>query len=273
MTMSCLFFRIDKGGSIVEQKGRAVLFALGAFFLMAFVQSLCSSLIADFSGVQAAGQQRALTLGVAALILIAAILAGEKALPLFPRQWIGGRLGVPLTVCCFVFGAAANLTLASILSLMPFSQEFLTEYMQAVPLGKGGAAWVELTALCLLAPIMEELLFRGVILHSLAQAFPLQAAVLMECLLFAWGHGQILWFLYALAMGLTLTLIAWKTRSLRASIAFHIAFNAANYLQPLLTAGVGDGPAALLGIAAAGLVLCAAAVYMLCRVPSLSAGK
>ena len=78
---------------------------------------------------------------------------------------------------------------------------------------------------CIMAPIAEELLFRGLIYGTLRRVLKWPAAILVSCAIFGLMHGQLLWVIYAFLMGVALTLIYDKYRTLLPSMAFHIAFN------------------------------------------------
>lgn len=251
----------------MERKENAILTALCAFFGMALVQSLCRSLLMQTLGEKYTEAHRVLVLGISAVVILAIIAAVNRQMPIsiLEKGILRARAGLAPLACCLVLGLSACLTLSAGLSLLPLSEDLLAGYTQAVPLGKGASQWLELFILVLLVPVMEETLFRGVILSNLRRAMPLWAAAGIECLLFAWGHGQLLWFLYAFAMGAALTLLRLKTGSLRTSIVFHMAFNGANYLQPQLTAVTGEARGALWGIFLLGMLLCLLAAVILLK--------
>ena len=68
-------------------------------------------------------------------------------------------------------------------------------------------------------------------------------------------------------MGAVLTLLRLKTGSLYASVAFHMAFNGANYLQAQLYAAAGGGRQGLWVLLAAGLATAAVAAVPLIKQP------
>ncbi len=80
-----------------------------------------------------------------------------------------------------------------------------------------------------LAPIAEELLFRGILYPGIKQAgFP-RAALWGTSLLFACIHWNLPTFVPLLLLAVTLTLLYEKTRNLLAPIAAHALFNALNF--------------------------------------------
>jgi membrane protease YdiL (CAAX protease family) len=85
---------------------------------------------------------------------------------------------------------------------------------------------------CLGSPVVEELLFRGLLLRSLLGAFqglgPRLATVLsifVTALVFGLVHFEALQFLGLAGFGVVLGILAWKTRRLGPSIVAHMAFN------------------------------------------------
>lgn len=84
------------------------------------------------------------------------------------------------------------------------------------------------------APVVEELLFRGIIQGELRQAMPEWAAVVVQAALFAAFHMQPIQSSYVLLPGLMLgAAYAW-TKSLWVPIIMHIFFNLLGSLVPSL---------------------------------------
>ncbi len=75
------------------------------------------------------------------------------------------------------------------------------------------------------APINEELLFRGGIFRFLYQKLPSWAAILISSILFAAMHGNWLSFLPLILLGSLLCLLTQKSGSLKPSIFLHALFN------------------------------------------------
>lgn len=106
------------------------------------------------------------------------------------------------------------------LSALAFSTE--TDYLWLI-LGIGIAA-----------PIVEELLFRGIIQGELRHAMPEWVAVIIQAVLFAGFHMQPIQSSYVLIPGLLLgAAYAW-TKSLWVPIVMHIFFNLLGSLVPSL---------------------------------------
>ena len=89
----------------------------------------------------------------------------------------------------------------------------------------------------ILAPIAEELLFRGIIQGELQRAMPEWAAIVIQGLVFALFHMQPIQVSYVILPGLLLGLAYAWTRTLWVPIIMHIAFN---FLGSVLPALVGE---------------------------------
>jgi uncharacterized protein len=81
-----------------------------------------------------------------------------------------------------------------------------------------------------LAPLMEELFFRGFLYPVLARSLGLPAAVFLTALAFALLHGGQLMFswgpvLIIFLVGLVLTMVRAKKNSVAASLIIHMAYN------------------------------------------------
>lgn len=89
----------------------------------------------------------------------------------------------------------------------------------------GGLISVLMT--CLVAPVVEEMLFRGVILRSFLRQYPRGPAILGTALLFGLTHLNVY---QGVAAFITGTLMGWlyeRTRSLWPSILLHASYNTA----------------------------------------------
>jgi len=97
--------------------------------------------------------------------------------------------------------------------------------------------WLEqaavLVAVVVLAPLGEELLFRGVLLRGLRERLGIVASVAVSACLFSAYHLDPVGFLPRLEIGIVLALVVWKTGSLWPAVAAHAANNA---LAMVLTA-------------------------------------
>jgi len=80
---------------------------------------------------------------------------------------------------------------------------------------------------CVIAPILEELAFRGVILSALGRAFDRGASVLLTAFLFATIHLSPISFLHLFLVGLVCGHLRLRSGSIYPSILAHSGYNLA----------------------------------------------
>lgn len=128
---------------------------------------------------------------------------------------------------------APGLYLIVSLALAVLPEAWLESYNEAsAGLGAGGLLGV--LAVVVAAPVVEEFIFRGLIMTRLSKAMPGWLAILLSAAVFGLCHGHPVWFCYAFALGVVFGLIDWKAGSIWPSILGHVTFNAIGQLFVLL---------------------------------------
>lgn len=89
----------------------------------------------------------------------------------------------------------------------------------------GSGSFGAIIGACVLAPILEEMLFRGIILRSFLRQYSRCAAIVGSAALFGVAHMNIYQFSAALVLGLIAGWLYERTRSLLPCIALHAAYN------------------------------------------------
>ena len=89
----------------------------------------------------------------------------------------------------------------------------------------GGTLVMELLSSALFTPILEELVFRGILFQRLKRLLPLWCALPVSSLLFAVMHFNIVQFIYALLMGLVLALFAERGGNVCYAMFGHMTIN------------------------------------------------
>lgn len=85
------------------------------------------------------------------------------------------------------------------------------------------------------APVVEEVLFRGLILKRIQDYLGSVWAVVLSALIFGIYHGNVVQFVYAGLLGLAFGVIMCRTNSLRVAITAHMAANLWSVLGSALT--------------------------------------
>ena len=139
---------------------------------------------------------------------------------------IGLRGGVSAVVC----GISFSLWLSIMLSLLPISESLISEYADKSWVF-GETTLIAIIATGIVAPIIEEMLFRGIIYKHLHVCMPEYLALVIQAVIFSVLHGSsIIWISYALIGGLLFGYIRMLTGSIRATILAHMAFNLVGYV-------------------------------------------
>jgi membrane protease YdiL (CAAX protease family) len=95
----------------------------------------------------------------------------------------------------------------------------------------GGSIAFAIIYTVLIAPICEEIIFRGLVLSIFDGKVPKWLGVLISALAFAFIHlPSPIAFIYTLTLGIMLGTVRYRTKSLVPCVLAHIIFNATNYL-------------------------------------------
>jgi membrane protease YdiL (CAAX protease family) len=98
-----------------------------------------------------------------------------------------------------------------------------------------------IVSVVLVIPIFEEVLFRGLIYNELKTHLNIVIAIILQSLIFAIAHGNMLQGIYAFIMGAVVAIIYDKTGSIFAPILFHVTYNLlGSIILPIILSGV-DG--------------------------------
>lgn len=112
-------------------------------------------------------------------------------------------------------------------------------------------------ATCILAPVLEEMLFRGVLLRSFLQQHQRWHAISVSALFFGFAHLNIYQFVLAFWLGLFLGWLYERSRSLIPCIALHGALNSWVVLSAQGAQGQSDTNAEFSAIAWSASILAA----------------
>lgn len=117
---------------------------------------------------------------------------------------------------------------------------------------------IALITTVLAAPILEEIIYRGLVFTRLCRGMPAMCAAILASTIFGAMHGTLIWAAYAFVGSMMMLFIYTKYRSLYASILFHILFNLVGGFGILLIPDLGAG------FDYAMMAVCSAATVVLC---------
>jgi uncharacterized protein len=152
-------------------------------------------------------------------------LAGYK-----PSKFLrfGRSSNITLMVCvCLIFGAGVLLSYIQTVmtSLVPIPEKLLRMQSQVMWVSSWGDFYLKLVLIAIVAPICEEILFRGLIQDALSDRVGKTKAIFITAIFFSLMHSMsfqpILFFL----LGLVFAWIYAVTGSLRTAIVCHAINN------------------------------------------------
>lgn len=137
-------------------------------------------------------------------------------------------------VFLIIAGIAAQFWVDGVLTLVrPLFEEAFAHYDKIVSSVTGAASsWVTILTVAVIAPIGEELLFRGLIQSYSKEYLSTVWAIILQAAVFGVYHGNVIQGVYAFLLGMLLGLIAHRFESILPSIVFHIAINACVFFVP-----------------------------------------
>ncbi len=125
-----------------------------------------------------------------------------------------------------VIGLSACFSISLLLAVIPFPETWTTAYNeQASQVMVNETPFLTAVSTVALAPIAEEVLYRGILYGRLKEGIPRVAAALVSAGLFAIAHGTVIWVFYAFLLGLLFAFMYECTGSILPGIIAHIVFN------------------------------------------------
>lgn len=125
--------------------------------------------------------------------------------------------------CQFFFSGVMNL-------IQPMFPHIFKEYGETMEGLLGSSLGLVLLYTIVIAPIVEELIFRGVTLCRAGKVLPFMGANLLQAVFFGIYHQNIVQGIYAAIMGFLLGLVYRRYRTIFAAIFLHILINASTFL-------------------------------------------
>ena len=160
-----------------------------------------------------------------------------------------------------IAGLAAQITISMCLNLiLPLFPQTYDSYLALLESLVGGSIIVAVLATVVMAPIAEEIIFRELMTRQLRQMFPFWLANIIQALAFGVYHMNIVQGVYAFMLGLLLGYVAYRMRSVWASIMLHGIVNASGLVLDIILPGaLFESPVGMIMFA----VLCCAITILL----------
>lgn len=188
---------------------------------------------------------------------------------LIPRpQRPSGAGGILLNIILIlVIGVLAQIATDALLTLVePLIPDTMAQYNEMMQ-QLSDTSLISVLSLAILAPIAEEIFFRGVTMEMARRITP-QAwvAVVLQAAIFGLAHGNPIQSTYTFLLGLVLGVIALYVGGLPATMLLHFSVNSSSYAASQLLGWAADWGTAGYGLAlAASLALGALCLFVLIR--------
>ena len=224
----------NRVGQVFAALGKSVCY-VGLFLGMQILVQLPVLFGAAIQAVLTGGGEEAMydairDVDVMALTLISGLLTLAVVLVfyLLRRKKLSEALWLrPVSASTLFSGAslapALYFTVTIVLAMLPASwMENYGEASESIATG----TFVSVISVAIVAPIVEEVIFRGLIMTRLSRAMPGWLAVLLSAAVFGACHGELVWFCYAFVLGAFFAFIDLRAGSILPSVLGHIMFNA-----------------------------------------------
>lgn len=166
-------------------------------------------------------------IGELVYLLPAAVYLFARKVPL--KYAIGLRMPKVWTLFLSVIVGFLSIPIASFLNLV--SQLFVSNTMlQSSGLFLNSGMLLTLLISSVLAPVIEEIICRGVLLHSITRLSTPMKGILISSFCFGLMHLNFNQFLYAFGLGVIFALTIRATGSIFSSVIVHITINGTNVL-------------------------------------------
>ncbi|MBQ4043448.1 MAG: CPBP family intramembrane metalloprotease [Clostridia bacterium] len=167
-----------------------------------------------------------------------------------------------------LLGLALQFFVTITMAFLPIPQEMLESFAENNELLHGGPLALEILSVAVVTPILEEVIFRGLVFTRLRRGMSAFIAVGVGAAIFGAAHGHIIAFVYAGCLGILLTLLMLKCGdSILVPICCHAGFNGGSYLLEL-TLGDGESLPLMLMFYFVSIALTVMSAYLIFRTPA-----
>jgi uncharacterized protein len=130
------------------------------------------------------------------------------------------RVSWPLYLVLFLITLALIMPIDFLSSLIPMPEYFREMFREVIRNDV-----FSILAVVVAAPLLEELLFRGVILDGFLKIYTPKSAIVLSAILFGLAHMNPWQFIGAFILGILIGWVYWKTDSLWPCIFIHLVNN------------------------------------------------
>lgn len=111
-------------------------------------------------------------------------------------------------------------------------QKSIEKSVAASPdIGNVSQMLIALFAVVIIAPLFEELLFRGIVMGELMKIMRPWAAIILQAIIFGVAHGVLFQSIFACMIGIILGIVYYHTQNIKTAAICHCVFNFSTILM------------------------------------------
>jgi len=135
------------------------------------------------------------------------------------------KISVKEVVITIIGGIGTICFMDFITDILPLPESLMEEFTSGNESLAQFPLWVSISTTALLVPILEEVVFRGLIYSRLGKAMPAVVAAVLSSVVFGLMHEGLLWAVWAGIVGLIICVARVKTGSIIPGIIIHVMVN------------------------------------------------
>ena len=201
--------------------------AIAVYFVIIFLAAETAYSIHGENYLQYEGTI-ALVQGLGGILVFGIWLVIKKKMILPGPTW---AIGKPYDWYMALVGGGCMLGLAAIYFLVvpniPVATKAVEEYRELMNVSSPSQTdlYLSVFSICILIPILEEIIFRGCIMEGMMELGHPYVAVFLSAIYFGLMHGQVIQICYAFVSGIVIGLIYYATKNIVMTIISHSVFN------------------------------------------------
>lgn len=130
-----------------------------------------------------------------------------------------------------LFGIALNVFVSCTISYLPIPTDLVESFdSHYSSLFGGESLLLQILSVAVVTGIVEEIIFRGIIISRLGRGFGTAVSVVLSALVFGFVHGTPIAIVYATVLGIIFGIMYIMYDSIVPSMACHIGFNLTAYM-------------------------------------------
>lgn len=214
---------------------QGLLMTFAAFFTVSLIYTIITWGFILITGVEIINPQ------VDYCLMVMAVMLSSLIFYIWYKKYLSIRLRAQVNLKAvfsiknigiyIALGIGCQLFMSGVLSLIrPLFKTLFDYYDETINSIFIGDTLIAAVYVVILAPVIEELMLRGILLNRLRYEIPFYAANLLQATVFGIYHWDIIQGIYAFGIGLILGYIFEKTKTLCAPIFVHMLINGSGFL-------------------------------------------